>query len=1058
MSVTRYIRPYDIRVSDRLGDGSEGTHIRFWCLSNDSKPVLLRCEDHTYFFRMELPTVVKGSKMIWTPEKANFIYTWLCKCLKNDAPIAYKLKDYNKLYYYQGKTPFIVLFFTSNNAMRHCSNFLKKERDTYNPEYGVMKFTCWETDVDVVRKLLTIKKQNYTQWLKITSEPIDNDDERRISKPGNKDRPIEEYLVGWRDIIPCSNEESKDFIEHPRILAYDFETYTDNHKIFPDPYNPKHCIFNISCIGIDDKDSSSKIRASLMLGKAPAPENCIHIETETEVELLNEFEKFIDDYDCDITTGYNIFGFDNEYYSARKKINAEKPSNFTRLKDGVVNVETRKWRSAGFGHNIVTIIDCEGRISVDVLVIIKREHKLSKYTLSFVSQYFLKKDKHDVTPKQMFVAFEKNQKALKRLEKNPDSKYAERLMNGMTTILEYCLQDSELSIELFIKLNTWISLVEMSAVVGVTIVSLFTRGQQVRTFSLIYDLAWHKGFVITKRDFPILPYMGAFVFVPIKGLHDDVLCEDFSALYPSIIMGHNLCYTTLIKPEDAEIELDENPDDFIVTEYWQLDETEKKDKKKKNTEDEDIDENDYGQVGEDDFSDSDSEDNNDEDEEDNNDEEERNVDIDDDALDPTKKYRHYKFLWVKPHIREGLMPRMMRNLVSERSAVKRKLEATEEELEKELDPDRINILQTQKIIYDKRQLALKVTANSGYGFMGAQTAGMLPLIEAAITITQLGQRYIKRCVRYLTTKYNAKIIYGDTDSVMFTIPGVTGGDCDAWGKRLAAELSELFPPPMKVEFEKAMRMLSFTKKRYASYLIKADGSYVLIKGTNIPYILVRGITIARRDNCRLLVDTYTDLLRCILDKKGIVHGYSIIIAAVLKLLRGEVDPIKELSVVKTINAQYKSQTCQMKVFADKLAKEGKPQQPGTRASYLVLADEDDNTNKAKRLGEKMILDEDYNPDEHKIDLVYYLTRLLQKPLDQLFSNGFMKEIPHLDQFLYVPKYFKGNKRPKDISTPVEMICLLIQDGMKGEYSLNKICKNVKRLEKCFSEYYDSTQE
>lgn len=1051
MSVTRYMRPYDIRVSDRLGDGNEGTQIRFWCLTNDSKPALLRCEDHTYFFRMELPTIVKGSKMHWTPERANTIYTWLCKCLKDDAPIAYKLKEYSKLYYYQDKTPFIVLFFTTSNAMRHCSNFLKKERDTYNPEFGVMKFPCWEVDVDVVRKLLTIKKQNYTQWFKTTADKIDNDDERRISKAGNKDRPAEEYLVGWRDIIPCTAEECKDFIEHPRLLGYDFETYTDNHKIFPDPYNPKHCIFNISCIGIDDKDPNSKIRASLMLGKAPAPENCIHIETETEVELLNEFEKFIDEYDPDVTTGYNIFGFDNEYYSARKKINAEKPSNFTRLKDGVVNVETRKWRSAGFGHNIVTIIDCEGRISVDMLVIIKREHKLSKYTLSFVSQYFLKKDKHDVTPKQMFVSFEQNQKAIKRLKKKPDSQYANRLISSMTPILEYCLQDSELSIELFIKLNTWISLVEMSAVVGVTIVSLFTRGQQVRTFSLIYDLAWHKGFVITKRDFPILPYMGAFVFVPIKGLHDNVICEDFSGLYPSIIIAHNLCYTTLVRPQDQEIELAENPDNFIVTEYWQVSETDKK-KRTEETETEELDDNDYGQVGEDDFSDSDSEN---EEEPEEEEKEEVVVDIDDDALDPDKKYNHYKFIWVKPHIREGLMPRMMRNLVSERSAAKRKLADTEDELENETDPIKINLLQTQKIIYDKRQLALKVTANSGYGFMGAQTAGMLPLIEAAITITQLGQRYIKRCVRYLTTKYCAIIIYGDTDSVMFIIPGVIGGDCDVWGKRLAEELSELFPPPMKVEFEKAMRMLSFTKKRYASYLIKADGSYVLIKGTDMPYILVRGITIARRDNCRLLVDTYTDLLRCILDNKGIVHGYSIIIAAVLKLLKGEVDPIKELSVVKTINAQYKSQTCQMKVFADKLSREGKPQQPGTRASYLVLADENDNTNQAKRLGEKMILDEDYDPDEHKIDLVYYLTRLLQKPLDQLFSNGFMEQLPMLNRFIYNPKYFKGNKQSKDIYTPVEMICLLIQDGMKGEYSLRKICKNVQRLDTQFKRYYES---
>lgn len=41
-------------------------------------------------------------------------------------------------------------------------------------------------------------------------------------------------------------------------------------------------------------------------------------------------------------------------------------------------------------------------------------------------------------------------------------------------------------------------------------------------------------------------YEGATVIEPIKGYYDvPIATLDFSSLYPSIMMAHNLCYTTL---------------------------------------------------------------------------------------------------------------------------------------------------------------------------------------------------------------------------------------------------------------------------------------------------------------------------------------------------------------------------------------------------------------------------------------------------------------------------------------------------------------------------------
>ena len=45
-------------------------------------------------------------------------------------------------------------------------------------------------------------------------------------------------------------------------------------------------------------------------------------------------------------------------------------------------------------------------------------------------------------------------------------------------------------------------------------------------------------------------YEGAVVIEPIKGYYTDpVATLDFASLYPSIMMAHNLCYSTLIPSE-----------------------------------------------------------------------------------------------------------------------------------------------------------------------------------------------------------------------------------------------------------------------------------------------------------------------------------------------------------------------------------------------------------------------------------------------------------------------------------------------------------------------------
>lgn len=68
------------------------------------------------------------------------------------------------------------------------------------------------------------------------------------------------------------------------------------------------------------------------------------------------------------------------------------------------------------------------------------------------------------------------------------------------------------------------------------------------------------------------------------------------------------------------------------------------------------------------------------------------------------------------------------------------------ELAKETDPLRKRVL-------DGRQLALKISANSVYGFTGAQV-GKLPCLEISASVTSFGRLMIEQTKLHVESKFN----------------------------------------------------------------------------------------------------------------------------------------------------------------------------------------------------------------------------------------------------------------------------------------------------------------
>ena len=118
------------------------------------------------------------------------------------------------------------------------------------------------------------------------------------------------------------------------------------------------------------------------------------ISCKDEKDLLIKFHKCILDENPDIIAGYNTFGFDDPYIADRSQIN-KVSLNFGRIpieswkaKD-YVTTEKKTFELAS-GKFAVRYICMPGRLTIDLLLSVRREQNLDSYKLDNVSSVFMR--------------------------------------------------------------------------------------------------------------------------------------------------------------------------------------------------------------------------------------------------------------------------------------------------------------------------------------------------------------------------------------------------------------------------------------------------------------------------------------------------------------------------------------------------------------------------------------------------------------------------------------------------------------------------------------------
>ncbi len=708
------VHAYDWIVKDRAGDDDQ-TIIDCWALDVESVPCLLRIIDFPVFCMIELPSVIRQKEHKWTLAQSKNVMIAINKLLGHNASIKSEFFYCQKLYYYQGsrKSPFIRAYFKNVKEMNGCK--YKLENAIFTEDWGCIKCTVYENQISVVRKLLTLRNVRYSKWFEVIGVKVQ--DELKISTLEN------EYIINWQSMTPIPDDICGNWITNPGTLSWDIECYSDNHLAMPDKYNDAHVAYMVSAIYKKYKINSTIKRYGILIGDCHhIPEeklsNCEIIRVNSEYEMVQAFAKVIKETDPEILVGYNILSFDYPYLDHRILRDCKPWPHMSRLIGEVPIMNSTNWKSSAYGSNSINNLKISGRISIDLLPIVRRDYKFESYTLNFVCKNFLKKQKNDVSPIEMFEIYEEMQAAIKNYNAFPDeinALHLDKAKKRTTVVMEYCIKDSELVLELMENLDVWIGLIELSNIVGVTIVEIFTKGQQVRCVSQLYDLASRKNIVINIREETTFRFAGGSVQKPIPGLYENVICLDFKSLYPSIIQAMNICYTTLIHKDHMAYIPDE---DCHIIEFEQEEEETVYNYPKKIDQDVEVD-----------IDDESSEDENEE-----------------KVAEKVMIKKHYKFKYYKH--KEGLLPLLVKTLVAERNAVRR--------LQKnEKNPGVWMVL-------EKRQLALKTSSNSFFGFLGVREGGKMPCMEAAMSITAKGRSLIKEVETYLHEKYGSKIVYGDS--------------------------------------------------------------------------------------------------------------------------------------------------------------------------------------------------------------------------------------------------------------------------------------------------------
>ncbi len=333
---------------------------------------------------------------------------------------------------------------------------------------------------------------------------------------------------------------------------------------------------------------------------------------------------------------------------------------------------------------------------------------------------------------------------------------------------------------------------------------------------------------------------------------------------------------------------------------------------------------------------------------------------------------------------KGTLPTICRKLLAARK-MKRK------EAEKESDPFR-------KALLDAEQLAYKLTANSLYGQLGSGVF-KIRLQHLAASVTAYGRKQIMTAKAIIEKFYGpaanskefcAETTYGDTDSLFInfnprnpeTGERLKGKEALEKSMHLTEEAGKLvtkfLKPPHDFEYDKVFfPFIIFSKKRYVGHMYEeSPDSY---------YQKDMGIALKRRDNAPVVKLIYGGAIRILLTEKDVKKAVEFVKQKTMEMVDGKMS-MSQLTISKSLRAEYKTVPAH-KMLAERMTERDPGNAPasGDRIPFVYIAAKPGQREKDLIQGDRIEHPQYVKEKNLKLDAKYYIEHQLKNPLSQLFA-------------------------------------------------------------------------
>src|SRR2546422_3465263 len=269
-----------------------------------------------------------------------------------------------------------------------------------------------------------------------------------------------------------------------RILSFDIENSIRDGHIF--------------CIGVAYREAG-EIKTRILTGN--------------EKEIIERFVKLIDELDPDVISGYNIDGYDLPVLIERAAKHGMQRLSLARDHSTFFHLGERFWR-------------LDGRILTDVWWAVRAEMRPKQETLDYVAKHLLGEGKHELQRRRIDEEWE-----------------ADR-----DKVIRYCIQDAELSLRILERVRRIEKTLDLAAVSKLPLEDVL-HGRTSNLIDSILIRAADRAKVavpmMKMRGGRVEQIEGGYVHSLQPGLYESVISLDFRAMYPSLIIENNICFTTV---------------------------------------------------------------------------------------------------------------------------------------------------------------------------------------------------------------------------------------------------------------------------------------------------------------------------------------------------------------------------------------------------------------------------------------------------------------------------------------------------------------------------------